>query len=506
MLARRIHLYKDNPGEAHGTVALAAAPDAFNFRGHGVCRQGATEPTAADLLKSHSAQNGAPSGIVGAGIGGLAAANAPANGAGHDVNGVRTKQAIPARGCRHQTSRPNAVRALDGLGKSNRPLRAALQPRGPQRISRSWDSGQETLAPWPIGADEAEQQVWSTPADHPPRRPAGGAVRPLLRPLHPNGCISASVPRAFSTGARLKQSLLADGSRADGLDVLIGGDGIHSVSRSAQSLPDPNACVGCPTSAPSPSGGAPLPRARSSPSRSTRAPTPSSSPPRPRLLARVIRDTSGSVEETAQCYAGFHPDARALLDACDSVLKTALYAARSAAPAGQQGRLNAACLGDGLPPHDALHGPGRGHGHPKMRWCMALNLARLQPLLEQVPAALRALRAQCAWSGPARSRIGSRATKLAARGRPMPTATATTPGNTAASRLTNTTLNAACDRRWACAPHGAGLGPRSGRQSKTDCDWSVSAGLGCSAAKAHVAGWLWRWAARRQRPPACRPC
>jgi len=35
--------------------------------------------------------------------------------------------------------------------------------------------------------------------------------------------------------------------------------------------------------------------------------------------------TPGSVDELRGFYADFHPDARALLDACDSVLKTALY-------------------------------------------------------------------------------------------------------------------------------------------------------------------------------------
>ncbi len=35
--------------------------------------------------------------------------------------------------------------------------------------------------------------------------------------------------------------------------------------------------------------------------------------------------TEGDVEELRRYYADFHPDAQALLAACDSVLKTALY-------------------------------------------------------------------------------------------------------------------------------------------------------------------------------------
>ncbi len=35
--------------------------------------------------------------------------------------------------------------------------------------------------------------------------------------------------------------------------------------------------------------------------------------------------TPGRVEDLRSAYAGFHPEARALLDACDDVLISALY-------------------------------------------------------------------------------------------------------------------------------------------------------------------------------------
>jgi len=57
--------------------------------------------------------------------------------------------------------------------------------------------------------------------------------------------------------------------------------------------------------------------------------------------------TPGSVEELRQSYADFHPEARALLDACDSVLKSALYV-RDPLPAWSVG--NTTLLGDACHP------------------------------------------------------------------------------------------------------------------------------------------------------------
>jgi salicylate hydroxylase len=55
----------------------------------------------------------------------------------------------------------------------------------------------------------------------------------------------------------------------------------------------------------------------------------------------------GSVDELRELYAGFHPEARALLDACDAVLKTALYE-RDPLPHWSQGRVT--LLGDAAHP------------------------------------------------------------------------------------------------------------------------------------------------------------
>jgi salicylate hydroxylase len=65
----------------------------------------------------------------------------------------------------------------------------------------------------------------------------------------------------------------------------------------------------------------------------------------------------GSVEELRAAYAGFHPEARALLEACDSVLKTALYE-RDPLPRWSEGRVT--LLGDACHPMMPFMAQGAG--------------------------------------------------------------------------------------------------------------------------------------------------
>ncbi|RZJ02192.1 MAG: salicylate hydroxylase, partial [Rubrivivax sp.] len=67
--------------------------------------------------------------------------------------------------------------------------------------------------------------------------------------------------------------------------------------------------------------------------------------------------TQGSVQELREQYADFHPDARALLEACDEVLKTALYE-RDPMPAWTDGRMT--LLGDAAHPMLPFMAQGAG--------------------------------------------------------------------------------------------------------------------------------------------------
>jgi salicylate hydroxylase len=67
--------------------------------------------------------------------------------------------------------------------------------------------------------------------------------------------------------------------------------------------------------------------------------------------------TQGSVQELRESYAGYHPDARALLEACDEVLKTALYE-RDPLPAWSKGHM--VLLGDAAHPMMPFMAQGAG--------------------------------------------------------------------------------------------------------------------------------------------------
>src|SRR5450830_1656258 len=79
-------------------------------------------------------------GILGAGIGGLTAAIA-LHRAGHDVVVYEQSKQFLRVGADINLT-PNAVRALDGLGIADAVRRTAARPT--HRISRTWDSGEET--------------------------------------------------------------------------------------------------------------------------------------------------------------------------------------------------------------------------------------------------------------------------------------------------------------------------------------------------------------------------
>ena len=165
-------------------------------------------------------------GIVGAGIGGLAAANA-LHQAGHDVVVFEQSRQFLRVGADINLT-PNAVRALDGLGAGIAQAVRASAARPTHRISRTWDTGEETsrLA---MG-DEAERK-YGAPQLTIHRADLLAALADAFPAERVRFCKRAQSIEARADGGVAIR--FTDDSEATQLDVLIGADGIHSVVRNA---------------------------------------------------------------------------------------------------------------------------------------------------------------------------------------------------------------------------------------------------------------------------------
>ncbi len=270
-------------------------------------------------------------GICGGGVGGLTAAIALRR-IGHDVVVCEQAERFARIGADLNLT-PNAVRALDGLGEAvGRAIRESAA-RPTHRISRTWDTGEVTSIL--EMAEEAERKY--------------GA--PQLT-IHRADCLKAlevALPAAvIRLGKRATaldnrpdrvQLSFADGS-SDEFDVLIGSDGIHSVVRKSlfgSENPEFTGLV---------SYRAVVPRSKLSipnldaftkwwgPTRDVQIVTfPLNKGQETFIFATTPQDDwreeswtlRGDVDELRRAYKDFHPEARALLDACTEVTKSALY-------------------------------------------------------------------------------------------------------------------------------------------------------------------------------------
>jgi salicylate hydroxylase len=269
-------------------------------------------------------------GIAGGGVGGMAVAIGLAS-AGHRP--VLFEQAARfGRVGADVNLTPNAVHALDGLG-----LGAALRAvsaRPSHRISRMWDTGAETSR---LEMRDAAEQRYGAPQLTIHRADLLAALEALL----PAGALRFGRRVTGCDPAGPGAALVFDDGTVERFDAVIGADGIHSPVRTALFGPDAPRFTGLV------SWRGVYPRSRTPGLPDLDAftkwwgPTPDrqivtfplSGGDEIFVFATTAQDgwreegwtLPGDIAALRAAYADFHPEARALLDACDSVTRSALH-------------------------------------------------------------------------------------------------------------------------------------------------------------------------------------
>ena len=302
-------------------------------------------------------------GIAGGGVGGLTAAIALRR-AGHRVT-VHEQARQWMRVGADVNLTPNVVKALDGLGGQ---VGAAVRRDGAQptfRISRDGLSGAETSR---LGmGGQAEERY--------------GAPQVTIHRADLLAALAAELPACVHFDRRvagLTQDdngvtlAFEDGTRARH-DVVIGADGIHSRVRAALFGPESPRFTGVVSFR----AVVPTERVRDvpeidaftkwwGPNPQTQIVTfPLNQGRETFVFATTGQErwteeswtSEGSVDELREVYRDFHPDARRLLDACDRVLKSALYE-REPLPAWTVGTVT--LLGDACHPMLPFMAQGAG--------------------------------------------------------------------------------------------------------------------------------------------------
>lgn len=269
-------------------------------------------------------------GIAGGGVGGMASAIGLQK-QGHDVAIFERARAFGRIGADVNLT-PNAVHALDGLGIGDALRRTAARPEF--RISRTWDTGSETSRlPMSTAAEEryGAPQLTIHRAD---------LLTALEGELHDGTIRFGAQVQAAEPNGDGAALILADGSRVE-VDVLIGADGIHSPVRHALFGEDHPRFTGLV------SYRSVFPRERGGDLPNLDSFTKWWGPTSDRQIVTfplnlgseifVFATTAqqgwteegwtlpGSIEELRTAYADFHPEARALLDACTEVTRSALH-------------------------------------------------------------------------------------------------------------------------------------------------------------------------------------
>ncbi|MCB5364824.1 FAD-dependent monooxygenase [Pusillimonas sp. CC-YST705] len=301
-------------------------------------------------------------GIAGAGIGGLTAAIA-LHQQGHNVTVLEQAPGFLRVGADINLT-PNAVKALDGVGVGQDIRRTAARPT--HRISRQWDTGEET-----------SRLAMSSTAEEKYGAPQLTLHRPDLL-----AALAAHFPSSQVRFDKKVSSLQQEGGQAvlqftdgthAGYDVLVGADGIHSAVRKAlwgEESPRFTGIVAFRAVVPVEKV-AHVPNIQAftkwwGPVSTSQIVTfPLNQGKDIFIFATIGQDswhleswtTQGSVEEFKHLFADFHPDATALLNACDEVLKTALY---ERDPMAEWGRGLSTLLGDACHPMLPFMAQGAG--------------------------------------------------------------------------------------------------------------------------------------------------